>query len=184
MIPQTPQVPNGVPLPVSLRPEQATDETFLLAVYAGTREEELALTGWDEATRGQFIEMQFKAMRQGYSAAFPHAEFSVILLDGHPVGRVVVNRSDREIRIVDMALLPEHRGKGIGTDLMRVWRAEAEQSRKPLRLRVVKGTRPVNWYQRLGFVSIDEEGVHDHLQFGGETSRPGESSPDAATRTP
>jgi GNAT superfamily N-acetyltransferase len=82
-----------------------------------------------------------------------------------------------------MALLPEHRGKGIGTDLMRVWRAEAAQSRKPLRLRVVKDTRPVNWYKRLGFVCIDEDGVHNHLEFGGEAFRAGESSPDAESKT-
>ncbi|HEX4263151.1 MAG TPA: GNAT family N-acetyltransferase [Verrucomicrobiae bacterium] len=184
MISETPRVPTESPLPVSLRSEHPTDEAFLLAVYAGTREEELALTGWDDTTRRQFIEMQFKAMRQGYAAAFPNAEFSVVLLDSHSVGRVVVNRSDKEIRIVDMALLPEHRGKGIGTDLMQVWRAESEQSRRPLRLRVVKGTRPVNWYKRLGFVSIDEEGVHDHLEFGGEIFQPGQSSPDAGEKTP
>lgn len=175
MTPQTPKTPNETRSSVSLRPEHEKDEAFLLAVYTSTREAELALTGWDNAARQQFVEMQFKAMRQGYAAAFPRAEFSVILLDGHPVGRVVVNRTDREIRIVDMALLSEHRGKGIGTDLMQKWRAEAAQCRKPLRLRVVKDTRPVNWYKRLGFVPIDEDGVHDHLEFDGETFRAGES---------
>jgi GNAT superfamily N-acetyltransferase len=183
MISETPNVPNGTPSAISLRPEHARDETFLLAVYASTREEELTRTGWDDATRRQFVEMQFKAMRQGYATAFPHAEFSIILLDGHPIGRVVINRTDREIRIVDMALLSEHRGKGIGTDLMQTWRREAAQRQKPLRLRVVKRTRPANWYKRIGFVLIDEDGIHDHLEFRSETFQAAESSPNAESKT-
>lgn len=183
MISKSSNVPSGTPFAISLRPENGKDETFLLAVYASAREEELAMTGWDDAKCRQFIEIQFKAMRQGYATAFPQAEFSIILLDGHPIGRVVVNRTDREIRIVDMALLSEHRGKGIGTDLMQTWRTEAAQCRKPLRLRVVKSTRPANWYKRLGFVPIDEDGVHDHLEFRSETFRAVESSTDAAAKT-
>ena len=60
---------------VSLRPEQPEDEDFLFAVYASTRAEELAVTGWDEATRSAFLNLQFRAMRQGYHASFPQAEF-------------------------------------------------------------------------------------------------------------
>jgi len=170
MIPETSNASNEPR--ISLRPEHEKDEAFLLTVYAGTRAEDLALAGWNDATCRQFIEMQFKAMRHGYATSFPQAEFLIILLKGHPIGRAVVNRTEREIRIVDMALLPEHRGKGIGTELMQIWRAEALKSGKPLRLRVVRGTRPASWYQRLGFVPVDnnDDGVHDHLEFTGQAA--------------
>jgi len=171
MTPETPS-PSETFLSISLRPEDEKDEAFLLAVYASTRAEEIALTGWDHSTHWQFIEMQFKAMRKGYAASFPQAKFLIILLDGQPIGRVVVNQNDREIRIVDMALLSEHRGKGISTHLMQIWRDEALQCGKPLRLRVVRGTRPANWYRRLGFVPVgdDEDGVYDHLEFTGKSA--------------
>lgn len=148
--------------PVSLRPEQPGDEDFLFAVYASTREEELALTNWDEPMRRSFLNHQFNAMRQGYRSMFPAGEFWIIELDGQPAGRLVVNRAAAEIRVVDLALLPAHRNRGIGTLLMRRICAGAD---KPVRLTVLKFNRAFHWYARLGFAKIGEQGVYDELEW-------------------
>jgi ribosomal protein S18 acetylase RimI-like enzyme len=144
---------------VSLRPEQPGDEAFLFAVYASTRLEELAITGWDEATCTAFLNMQFRAMRMGYGSAFPKADFSVVLLDGHPVGRMVVDRPSDEIHLVDLALLPENRNRGIGTALMRDLLDEAQNTGKPVHLRVLKGSPANRLYQRLGFKQTEDNDI-------------------------
>jgi GNAT superfamily N-acetyltransferase len=149
---------------VSLRPEQPGDEAFLSEVYASTRQEEMDLTNWDAATRGAFLDLQFKAMRNGYRTMFPRAQFSIILLDEAPVGRMVVDRAAAELRVVDIALLPAHCGRGIGTKLMQEVMDEAARSGKPVRLCVFQGTRAISFYTRLGF-SPGEPGVYQSMEW-------------------
>jgi ribosomal protein S18 acetylase RimI-like enzyme len=151
--------------PVSLRPEQPADEGFLFEVYAGTREAELALTNWDGPMRRAFLNQQFNAMRQGYRSMFPAGEFSIIELDGQPAGRMVIDRGATEIHVVDLALLPAQRNRGIGTLLMRQVCAEAADAGKPVRLFVLKNNRALRWYDRLGFAKTGEQGVYDELEW-------------------
>jgi GNAT superfamily N-acetyltransferase len=150
---------------IALRPESAADETLLYDLYAGTRGEELAGVGWGPAARHTFLTMQFKAQRQGYQNMFPQAAFLIILAGGQPIGRIVVNRTESEIRLVDIALLAPYRGHGIGTQLLADLRAEAAAERKTLRLHVLKASRAGRLYQRLGFVRTDETGVYEQLEW-------------------
>jgi ribosomal protein S18 acetylase RimI-like enzyme len=153
------------PAPVALRPERAGDEPFLFEVYACTREEELALTNWDEPARRAFLDMQFAAMRRGYGGMYPAGEFLIISLGERAVGRMVLNRTAEEIRVVDLALLPAYRHAGIGTILMRRVCAEAAQTGKPVRLCVLKNSRAVRWYERLGFAKTEEAGLYDQMEW-------------------
>jgi ribosomal protein S18 acetylase RimI-like enzyme len=151
--------------PVALRPEQPGDESFLFEVYAGTRQEELALTNWDEPARRAFLNMQFAAMRRGYASLYPAGEFLVISLGPRAVGRMVLNRSAEEVRVVDLALLPAHRHAGIGTLLMRQVCAQAAEAGIPVRLSVLKSSRAVGWYERLGFAKAGEAGIYDQMEW-------------------
>ena len=154
--------PNQSQPAVLLRAERPGDEDFLYEVYASTREEELALTNWDEQVRRAFLNQQFNAMRNGYRSMFPQGEFMIIEVDGKPAGRMVMDRSTAEIRVVDLALLPAHRNQGIGTFLMRQICAQAD---RPVRLSVLKFNRAFRWYERLGFVKTGEQGVYDELEW-------------------
>jgi len=149
---------------IELRPERNDDEPLLYALYASTREEEMALTGWDERTRAQFLQMQFHAQRTGYGGMFPGAQFDIVSVDGVSAGRIVVNRTAEEIRIVDLVLAPEFRARGIGTWLLRSIIGEAADSHRPLRLHVVRGNRALRFYQRLGFVPIAESPSHVEME--------------------
>jgi GNAT superfamily N-acetyltransferase len=150
---------------ISLGPEQPGDEKFLFEVYASTRQEELDLTGWTAHTRAAFLEMQFKAMRQGYRTMFPAAEFSIILRGTEKIGRMVIHRTDKEIRVVDLALLPEFRNRKIGTLLIQRVCEEAARARKPAALSVLKNSRPIHWYQRLGFSISGETGFYEEMEW-------------------
>jgi len=151
----------------NLRREETSDEPFLFQVYASTRAEELALTNWDDATRQDFLTMQFQAMRRGYRDMFPAGEFSVIEVSGQPVGRMVLNRSAQEIRVVDIALLPPHRNRGIGTILIRRVCSEATTAGLVVRLSVLKNSGAVRWYERLNFRKIGESALHEEMEWRG-----------------
>jgi ribosomal protein S18 acetylase RimI-like enzyme len=160
-----PKVSHSDEVPVALRPERPDDEDFLLELYASTRLEEMALAGWDAAARALFVKMQFNAMRQGYAGMFPRAQFSILLLQDNSIGRMVVNRVAHEIRLVDLALLPDCRGRGLGTGLLQSLLAEACEAGKPVRLQVLKTNRAVRLYARLGFLQTGGDGLYDEMEW-------------------
>jgi GNAT superfamily N-acetyltransferase len=154
---------------LTLRPALPEDEAFLYAVYASTRAEEAALLG-DAARIEAFLRMQFDMQTRAYRMQFPRADYSVIMVGDEPVGRFIVWRTDAEIRVIDIALLPEHRGAGYGEILMRRMLAEAEQTGKPLRLQVDRFNRARRLYDRLGFVQTGETGTHFQMEWRADFS--------------
>lgn len=141
---------------LDLVPALPEDEDFLLAVYASTRREEVALWGWDAEKQAGFLRMQFSMQRQSYELQFPGADQRLILTDGHRAGRLILHRTPTEIRVVDIALLPEYRGAGIGTRVIQGLQAEAAAAHLPLRLSVDKSNPARRLYERLGFRLIGE----------------------------
>jgi ribosomal protein S18 acetylase RimI-like enzyme len=142
---------------ITLRPALPQDRAFLFQVYAGTREAELAQTGWTAEQRQAFLEMQFTAQQTDYTARFPDAEHTIILVDGNPVGRIWVGRWEDEIRLLDIALLPWRRNAGTGTVLLKRLQREAEEAGKPLRHSVYKmNEAALRFYERLGFTVIED----------------------------
>jgi GNAT superfamily N-acetyltransferase len=121
---------------VSLRPITPGDESFLASLYASTRTEELAQTNWSEEQKAMFCRMQFNAQTVDYRANYPDASFQIIERDGVAAGRLLVLRSDEKIHVIDIALLPEHRGAGIGTKFLRELQDEAKAAGKPLSIHV------------------------------------------------
>jgi ribosomal protein S18 acetylase RimI-like enzyme len=150
---------------IRLRAEESGDEALLFELYSSTREEELALTGWDEPTRKAFLNMQFRAMRDGYSSMFPRGQFSIILAKGTPVGRVVVDRSAHELHLADIVVLQAQRNRGIGGQVMKQLMAEASRDRKPVRLQVLKNSRATAFYRRLGFLRVGGDEIYEHMEW-------------------
>ena len=103
--------------------------------------------------------LQFVARRQQYAFAFPAAENSVVLVDDIAVGRILIDRAAGEYRLIDIALLPQFRGRSIGTTLIRELIAEAFQNEAIVKLRVKKDNPALRLYERLGFSICDDEEV-------------------------
>ncbi len=120
----------------------------------------MAIVPWNDEQRQAFLRQQFDAQRTHYEAYFPDASFDVILHDGAPIGRLYVDRRDDEIRIVDIALLPEHRGAGIGGGIMRELVDEATRALVPVRIHVEYNNPAMHLYERLGFRKTGETGVY------------------------
>ncbi len=136
---------------VALRSVRAGDEAFLLRVFASTRERELALVPWDDAAKEAFVRMQFTAQDTDYRRNYPDATFDVVLVDGAPAGRLYVDRREREIGIVDVALLPGFRGRGIGTALLGSVLDEGQRSGRAVQIHVERANPAQRLYRRLGF---------------------------------
>ena len=149
-----------------MRPVTADDDAFLLSVYDSTRAEELAQADWAEGQREAFLKWQFDLQRQEYYARFPDAEYNVILIDGEPAGRFWIGRRDEEIRLLDIAILTPFQNRGAGTILLRKLMDEALVTGKRLRHMVfVLNNDAHRFYERLGFVVIEDLGGYKHMEF-------------------
>jgi ribosomal protein S18 acetylase RimI-like enzyme len=143
-----------------LRPVTAEDREFLVDLYHSVREPELAHVPWDAATRRAFVEQQFRAQDAHYRQHYPGATLDVIELDGELAGRLYVHRGASDIRIMDIALAPAFRGRGIGTGLLRALIAEAQASARKLSIHVEMNNPARTLYERLGFRVAGEHGVY------------------------
>lgn len=162
--------------PITFRPVEADDQELLYGVYASTRTEELAPVPWTEAQKEAFLRMQFRAQTLDYQANYPDAERRLILVDGMPAGRLYVDRREDEVRIVDIALLPAHRGAGVGGAILRDLLAEAAAAGKPLRIHVEQMNPALRLYERLGFKRIGDAGVYYLMEW--KAAAPAEGEPD------
>jgi ribosomal protein S18 acetylase RimI-like enzyme len=145
---------------ISLRPAAAADRNFLFQVYAGTRQDELALVPWTEPEKKAFLQMQFDAQDAYYTANYPGALFQVILLQDVPIGRLYVKQYEREIRIMDIALLPEYRNRGIGSSLLHGILSHGQSLTLPVTIHVERFNPALRLYERLGFKPIEDKGVY------------------------
>jgi ribosomal protein S18 acetylase RimI-like enzyme len=158
--------PQAVPH-VELRPVAPEDDEFLLAVYASTRAAEMALVDWSDDVKRVFLKSQSDAQRADYESNYPRADYSVVLVDGQAAGRLWVARTDEEIHLLDIAVLPEFQNRGVGTTLFGRLIEESEQTGVPLRHTVfVFNPGATRFYERLGFKKYGEAqgGMYIHME--------------------
>ena len=155
---------------LALRPVTAADDTFLLCVYADTRADELALTTWDQPSREAFVQMQYRAQATHYAAYWPDADHSVIQANVddvlHDVGRLWLHRRADAIHILDIAMLAQWRGRGIGKCCLQGLMTEADATGRGVTIHVESGNRARHLYDRLGFLPVGEpDGLHQRMAW-------------------
>jgi len=156
---------NNLDNSIALRPATTEDGEFLLAVFKSSRGDDLRELGWDEDRIGEFLGMQFQAQQRLYQNDYQRADDQIVLCEQQPAGRLTVERRDHEIRCVEVALVPAHQNTGIGTFLVRQLQDEAKLANKPLRLGVIRFSRAVSLFERLGFARTSETGTHFQLEW-------------------
>ena len=132
---------------------------FLYRVYASTRAEELAVVPWDDARRRRSSACSSTRRTPGIASTTTGASFEVVLVDGDPPGRLYLRRGETEIRIVDIALLPEHRGNGVGERAAGRVLDEADAAGRRVTIHVARVDPALRLYQRLGFSVAEDKGV-------------------------
>lgn len=157
----------------ALRPEAEADVPFLRCLYVSTRWEELApISDWTEAQKLAFLESQFALQRHHYLTYYATTEWAVLEHTGVPVGRIYVDRQQTTLLVVDISLLPEWRGRGVGTALMMAACAEARDAGKSVTIAVEKFNPAQRLYRRLGFRETGDEGVYWSMKWSAPPDGP------------
>jgi GNAT superfamily N-acetyltransferase len=150
---------------IALRPETEADEDFLRRLYASARAGEMALVPWPDEQKAAFLNQQFDLQRHHYRTYYPDAERLVVSIDGRPAGRRYLHRGEEFFLLMDICLLPEYRGRGLGRRLLEALLAEAGAAGKPVRLHVERFNPARNLYARLGFTLIEERSIHRLMEW-------------------
>lgn len=150
----------ALPAGFELRPRSQEDLAFLSRLYASTREEELRPVNWSDPQKAAFLQDQFDKQHAHYLEHYPAAQWLVIEHQGAAVGRIYIEQTSREIRLMDVALLPAFRGRGVGTTLMNALLAHGDRACLPVTLHVEPFNPAMRLYQRLGFVELETRGYY------------------------
>ena len=154
--------------PIRLRPEREDDAGFRFGLFCQSRPDEWSALRIEPTLLEGLMQHQFRAQTVGYRTQFPSAAFDIIERAGERIGRIVVDRPGDQIHIVDQAVIPTHRNRGIGTAVMRALMSEAAASMIPVRLKVASSNDPsLRLYQRLGFVVLEETPTYLDLAWRG-----------------
>src|SRR6266849_6049449 len=145
---------------ITLRPAIDADYGFMRELYGATRAEEMERFPFDEAQKRAFLDQQFAAQFEHYGIHYPTCERNIIERDGTPIGRLWIDEWRDQIRIVDIALVPEHRGGGLGSGLVRAVLDRGSKAGKPVTIHVEAFNPALRLYQRLGFEHVDSNGVY------------------------
>ena len=149
---------------IELRPEEKKDNVFIEMVYRSTRETELSLTNWTEQQKQAFALMQSMAQMAEYKRNYPGAVLEIIVYKKRDAGRFYTWENDQEIRLVDITLLPQYRGKGIGTVILGDLIKRSDKVQKKISLHVDPINPALHLYLRLGFIHIKNNGRHYYME--------------------
>lgn len=150
---------------VTYRPALPEDVPFLRYLYGTTREQELRMLPWTDEQKAQFVDQQFSSQKSHYEEFYPECEFLVMETEGRPIGRLYIDRRPQEIEIIDIALLPEYRGHGLGWVLLEEILAEVRGTSRRVLIYVENFNPARHLYDRLGFRHIDTNGVYHLMEW-------------------
>jgi ribosomal protein S18 acetylase RimI-like enzyme len=154
---------------ITFRPETAADREFIYHLYGTTREMEMKMVPWTEEQKEQFIRQQSDAQRAHYDKVYENAEYLLVLRDGKPIGRLYLHSVEGDFLVLDIALLPECRGLGIGGMLMRELMEKAAARGQVVSIHVEQYNPAMHLYQRLGFKPVTQYGVYLQMEWPGRS---------------
>jgi len=151
-----------------LRSESDEDIPFLIRLYASTREDELAPVPWTPEQKAGFLTQQFWAQRDHYYNRLEKCRFDVLERDRQPIGRLYLQEQGNWLHIVDIALMPESRGKGLGTAILEALQSAARNSGRGVGIFVEKFNPALKLYRRLGFTEVRDVEVYYEMEWAPE----------------
>ena len=142
---------------MTTRPATPADAAFLLALFAESGD----AAAWIASTDPRLLHRQFSAQQSGYAAQFPGARHEIVVVDGEPAGHVRWIEVDREVRIIDVGVVPRCRRQGIAARVYDTILAHARARGKPARASVARlNAVSLAFHARLGFVTEAETDTH------------------------
>ncbi|MBB6184835.1 GNAT family N-acetyltransferase [Oleiagrimonas soli] len=155
----------------ALRRASAEDLPFLQHLYAETRAAELRATGWPQALCERFVADQFVLQHTHYVRRYADADFLVLQLEARAIGRLYLQREASDDLIIDIALLAEVRGRGVGSALIIHIQQNAARTDRGVRLHVdLRNEAAYRLYLRLGFRDTGVEGAYRGMRWDANVS--------------
>jgi ribosomal protein S18 acetylase RimI-like enzyme len=150
---------------LTLRPTRADDTEFLYRLFYSVHAEKLQVAPLSAEEKTRLVELMYQGFTRHYSLLAPVLDDRLILLNNESIGRMILLQTRDEIRLADLAILPEYRQRGIGSALIGQVQTESTMSKRPVRLQVAQFDRALGLYRRLGFYKTDVEGPYIHLEW-------------------
>jgi GNAT superfamily N-acetyltransferase len=150
---------------IAYRPMTDEDLPFVARLYASTRAQEVAATGWPPETQSAFLDQQHRAQHRHYRHAFPGAEWLIVEQGPDAIGRLYLDETDAALLLIDISLVPEQRAKGVGGAVLADLIALAAARGKAISLHVEKFNPAQRLYRRLGFAPVEDQGVYDRMEW-------------------
>jgi ribosomal protein S18 acetylase RimI-like enzyme len=150
----------------TFRPEREEDITFLSHLFYTTRAEETErATDWPLEQRQAFLHSQFELQRKHYYGHFPYCNYLVLEHMGAPVGRLYLDMAPKSLDVLDISLLPQWRGRGVGGVIMEGVLDRARASGRYVGLYVERFNPAFRLYERLGFKEVSDQGVYIEMHW-------------------
>lgn len=155
-------------LGISSRPFTEDDLPFAAELYASTRREEVAATGWPAEMQEAFLRQQHEAQHKHYSIHYADADWLILEREGEAIGRLYLADEPGQVHVIDISLVPECRGQGIGGAILLDVLDLARSRGKPVTIHVEKNNPARRLYARLGFATVEDAGIYDLMRSGVE----------------
>jgi len=153
---------------LGVRRIEAGDLPFLDDLYASTRADEIAASGWPQEAQRRFLAQQFRFQHLYYQEHYPDADFLLLLQRQAPIGRLYWRAAGQDASLIDISLVPSQRGRGLGTALLGLLVAQADLQSWSIALHVEPANPARRLYERLGFTlthpPTHTQGVYLRLQ--------------------
>jgi len=159
-----PSLRSAEPFAITYRPFTDADLPFVAELYASTRREEVAATGWAPEAQEAFLRQQHEAQHSHYSIHYADAEWLIVERGGEAIGRLYLHEGADALHVIDISLVPQCRGAGIGEAILRDTLALARERGKPVTIHVAKFNPARRLYMRLGFGIVADHGVYDLMR--------------------
>lgn len=151
---------------VTLRMAEPQDDDFLVELYTANRRSEMRMAGPDAASINALLRSQYEMRKKQYDEAYPNSQNWIILYDHEPIGRHLIQPDPRVWAFIDLGILPEFQRQGIGTLVFKLHMQQAIDAGAAIRLHVRTDNPARRIYERLGFVTTEQDGVYDEMRFG------------------
>jgi len=151
---------SALPASHGLRDRTEADLPFLRRLYAQTRQQELAPVPWTAQQKEDFLGDQFGKQHHHYLQHYPRAQWWVVTCEDDSIGRLYIEQTESELRIMDVSLLEHHRNQGLGGALMRALLLHTDELGLPATLHVEPFNPALRLYERLGFATEETRGVY------------------------
>ncbi len=150
-----------VQMKVTRRPANDSDTAFARSAHhQGFRDVVIRQFGtWDEILQDGMFEKDWSSH-----------EFDILLCDGVPCGYVSVEQHPDYSYVRELVILLEHQGRGIGSAFLRGVIKEAQSRQVSVKLGVLRKSRALKLYQRLGFHQYDRTKTHILMEWHDSSS--------------